>query len=56
MKTTEQALQEFLFKDKPTRQYCHKRTIAEWEKFVEDYVQYRIKEYFADITNQINIR
>jgi hypothetical protein len=47
MKTAEETVQEFLFKDKPKRSYCHKRDVNDWvnllQKFAIEYHESKVK-------------
>ena len=48
MKTAEETVQEFLFKDKPKRSYCHKRDVKDWvlllQKFAVEYHDEQVKK------------
>ena len=36
-KTAEEIVQDFLFKDKPKRSYCHKRDVKDWVNLLESF-------------------
>ena len=36
-KTAEETVQEFLFKDKTKRSYCHKRDVKDWVNLLESF-------------------
>lgn len=37
MKTALETVQDFLFKDKPKRDYCHKRDVKDWAELLQKY-------------------
>lgn len=51
MKTPEEIVQEFLFKDKPKRKYCHERDVKDWVNLIQNYV----KEYHKNELSKLKL-
>lgn len=50
MKTALETVQDFLFKDKPKRSYCHKRDVKDWAELLQKYAI----EYHNDLIKKLN--
>ena len=63
-KTAEEAVQDFLFKDKPKRSYCHKRDVKDWVNFLEEFAKQKwddacektLSDISATFLNETNIK
>ena len=54
-KTAEEIVQDFLFKDKPKRSYCHKRDVKDWVNLLESFGKQKWNEGCEKILSNIAI-
>jgi len=49
MKTVEEIVQDFLFKDKPKRSYCHKRDVKDWVNLLQQQIIIAVEQKDEEI-------